>query len=152
MDAQKFISDVSPAAISSEAKTAIPASFVIAEAALESGWGDCAPGFNLFGVKADSSWTGNVTVQRTREFLHGHWVLIEAKFRAYSGWLESIEDHAKFLTTNARYKAAFAFRDGASFAQAVAKAGYATDPTYAAKIISIIREHGLALFDVKASH
>jgi flagellum-specific peptidoglycan hydrolase FlgJ len=73
---------------------------------------------------------------------------ITANFRAYPDWLGSINDHAQFLLTNPRYKPAFAYTTGALFAQAVAAAGYATDPQYAAKITSIIRAHGLASLDV----
>lgn len=148
MTPQDFISAVSPAARSSMQSTKIPASFTVAESALESGWGAHAPGFNLFGIKADPSWTGPVTIQRTREFLSGAWTFVDAKFRAYSGWLGSIEDHAQFLLTNERYRPAFAYTTGALFAQAVAAAGYATDPNYAATIISIIKAHTLSALDV----
>ncbi|RDU99243.1 glycoside hydrolase family 73 protein [Trinickia dinghuensis] len=142
-----FISAVGPAARTSMQSTKIPASFTVAEAAIESGWGVHAPGFNLFGVKADPSWHGPVTVQRTREFLNGSWTFVEARFRAYSDWLGSIADHAAFLTSNQRYRPAFAYTSGATFAQAVAAAGYATDPQYASKIITIIKAHNLSQLD-----
>lgn len=147
MTPQDFIAAVSPAARASMQTTKIPASFTVAEGALESGWGAHAPGFNLFGVKADPSWTGPVTVQRTREFLNGAWTFVDARFRAYSDWLGSISDHAQFLLLNQRYKPAFAYTSGATFAQAIAAAGYATDPQYAAKIISIIKAHHLSQLD-----
>jgi flagellum-specific peptidoglycan hydrolase FlgJ len=142
-----FISAISPAARTSMQSTKIPASFTVADAAIESGWGAHAPGFNLFGVKADPSWSGPVTVQRTREFLNGAWTFVDAKFRAYADWLGSIEDHAQFLLTNLRYKPAFAYSTGTMFAQAVAGAGYATDPAYAQKIISVIKAHSLIQLD-----
>lgn len=147
MSPEDFIAAVAPAARASMQTSKIPASFTVAEGALESGWGAHAPGYNLFGIKADSSWTGPVTVQRTREFLHGAWTFVEAKFRAYPDWLGSIEDHAQFLLTNPRYRPAFAYVSGSTFAQAIAAAGYATDPDYATKIISIIKTHNLSALD-----
>jgi flagellum-specific peptidoglycan hydrolase FlgJ len=147
MTPQAFIAAVAQAAKTSMQTSKIPASFTVAEGALESGWGAHAPGYNLFGIKADPSWTGSITVQRTREFLNGAWTFVDAKFRAYSGWLGSIDDHAQFLLTNPRYRPAFSCTSGADFAQAIAAAGYATDPNYAAKIIAIINAHGLSSLD-----
>lgn len=150
MTPQEFIAAISTAARASAATTKIPASFTVAEAALESGWGAHCPGFNLFGIKADDSWTGPFTTKVTSEFVDGKKVSTTARFRAYTGWLGSILDHAQFLLTNSRYKPAFAYQGGASFAKAVAAAGYATDPDYAAKIISIINTHKLAALDLPA--
>jgi flagellar protein FlgJ len=143
-----FIAAIGPAAKASALTTKIPASFTVAQAALESAWGAHCPGFNLFGIKADPSWKGPVTSQVTHEVVNGKTIEITANFRAYPDWLGSINDHAQFLLTNPRYKPAFAYTTGALFAQAVAAAGYATDPQYAAKITSIIRAHGLASLDV----
>jgi flagellar protein FlgJ len=151
MNPQDFIAAISTAARSSATLTKIPASFTVAEAALESGWGAHCPGFNIFGIKADASWTGPVTLQETHEVVNGQTITIQAKFRAYDGWLGSILDHAQFLLTNPRYKSAFAWTDGASFAKAVAAAGYATDPQYAAKIVSIINAHKLTALDLTAT-
>ena len=145
-----FISAVSPAAKTSMESTHIPASFVVADAALESGWGNSlltTEAMNLFGVKADSSWHGPVFNINTREFLDGRWCMELAGFRKYTDWLGSINDHAAFLIDNERYSAAFACTDGPSFATAVANAGYATDPDYAQKIIEIINAHNLAALD-----
>jgi len=142
-----FINAIAPAACTSAVTTKIPASFTVAEAALESGWGSAAPGMNLFGIKADPSWQGPVTIQNTREFLNGAWTMAQARFRAYTDWLGSITDHAQFLLTNPRYQSAFACANGCDFAHAVQAAGYATDPSYAAKIISIINAHNLIALD-----
>jgi flagellum-specific peptidoglycan hydrolase FlgJ len=130
--------------------TKIPASFVVADAALESGWGLSEltrEAMNLFGVKADSSWHGETYPIRTREFLNGQWIMEEAEFRKYANWLDSLNDHAQFLITNLRYRYAFNYKTGALFATAVANAHYATDPNYAEKIIAIINAHGLAALD-----
>jgi len=148
MTPQDFIAALSGPAQASMATTAIPASFVVADAALESGWGGHCPGFNLFGIKADPSWTGAVTTQQTHEVVNGQTITITANFRAYADWLSSLNDHATFLMTNPRYQPAFAYTTGALFAQAVAAAGYATDPQYAQKIIEIITAHNLGMLDI----
>ena len=146
-----FIAAIAPAARASMLKTKVPASFVIAEGALESAWGKsmlASQACNLFGVKADSSWHGDVLTMNTREFIDHQWVIEPARWRKYPGWLPCIDDHAAFLLQNLRYRPAFAFvGDTEKFTRAVAAAGYATDPTYADKIISIIRGHGLKQFD-----
>lgn len=150
MTPQEFIAAIGPAAQASAAKTQIPASFTTAQAALESGWGKsqlAREAFNLFGVKADASWQGDVLEMPTREFLGGQWVTVIARWRRYPGWLECLDDHAAFLLQNPRYRPAFQFQDGPRFASAIARAGYATDPTYSAKIISIIQGRGLAALD-----
>lgn len=143
MTPDDFIAQIGPPAQESAKTTRIPASFTVAEAALESGWGAHCPGMNLFGIKADVSWHGAITQQITHEVVQGKTVQITANFRAYPSWLASIEDHAQFLLTNPRYKPAFSCTDGKAFAMAVAAAGYATDPLYASKIISIIDAHAL---------
>ena len=145
-----FFKTLAPSAVASAKATKIPASFVLAEAALESAWGNsllAKNALNFFGVKADSSWHGRTITMRTREYLHGVWLTVPALWREYASILECMEDHAKFLLTNERYKPAFQHVDGESFATAVAKAGYATDPHYAEKIVSIIREHDLDKLD-----
>ena len=152
MKPDDFIAAVAPAAQQSMAVTGIPASFTIAEGALESGWGSSqlvAQGKNIFGVKADASWHGDTLTMQTREFLHGDWVMVPALWRKYDDWLGCIEDHARFLLDNRRYQDAFQHTtDGEAFTLAVAQAGYATDPAYASKIISIMRAHDLHTFDL----
>ena len=155
MKPAEFIAAIAPAAKKSMLSTRIPASFVIAEGALESGWGSsmlAERGMNLFGVKADPSWHGPTIDMRTREYLHGEWLMLPAKWRKYADWLDCINDHAQFLLTNPRYKSAFDHADDSEvFTRAVAAAGYATDPTYAGKIISIIRGHDLTQFDKRSA-
>ncbi|MDE3022966.1 MAG: glycoside hydrolase family 73 protein [Pseudomonadota bacterium] len=151
MKPSDFINALASAAQESMKTTKIPASFVIAEGALESGWGQsmlAENGMNLFGVKADPSWNGPTIEMRTREYLRGEWVIVPAKWRKYSTWLDCINDHAKFLLNNPRYEKAFAYTsDSIAFTRAIAAAGYATDPSYAAKIIAIIYGHNLIQFD-----
>ena len=150
MDAQDFIDLIGPAAQASAKDSGVPASFTVAEAALESGWGEsllARSAKNLFGVKADPAWHGEILTLNTREFLHGTWVMVPARWRKYDDWQDCMDDHAAFLHQNRRYVPCFECTTGEAFAIAVAQAGYATDPDYAAKIISIIRQHRLADLD-----
>lgn len=150
MNTQDFIKLIGPAAQASAKTTGVPASFTVAEAALESGWGAsqlASQGRNLFGVKADPAWHGDVLTLNTREFLHGTWVMVPARWRKYADWHACIDDHAAFLHQNRRYLPCFECTTGGEFAKAVAQAGYATDPEYAAKLVSIIDQHGLAILD-----
>ena len=152
MTPAEFIAAVAPAAQASMAETTIPASFTVAEGALESGWGSSGlarQANNLFGVKADLSWTGDVLTMNTREFFHGQWVMVPARWRKYPDWLSCIADHAQFFLTNARYNDCFSCSDGEGFAKAVAAAGYATDPQYADKLIATMRAHNMAALDVE---
>lgn len=146
-----FIAALAPGAVACMAKTRIPASFTTAQAALESGWGHSAIAYdarNLFGVKADPSWHGETIMAPTQEFIRGKWITVEAKWRKYPSWEACLEDHANFLLYNPRYHSAFEHCDDVeAFVQAIARAGYATDPAYAAKIISIIHSHNLKRFD-----
>lgn len=151
MTPAEFIATISAAAQASMLATKIPASFIIAQAALESGWGKSQLvtfGRNLFGVKADPAWKGEVLTMQTKEFLKGQWVTVPALWRKYPDWLACLNDHAAFLLTNRRYRPAFAHCDDAeAFSRAIAAAGYATDPEYANKIVSVIRAHNLIQFD-----
>lgn len=146
-----FIATIAPPAKESAKRTKIPASFTVAQAALESGWGKsllASKGKNLFGVKADHAWKGDVLTLNTREFIKGKWVMVEAHWRKYQDWLDSIEDHANFLLLNPRYRKAFAKpMNGEDFARVIQSAGYATDPRYADKIITVIHSHDLASLD-----
>lgn len=130
--------------------TGIPASFTLAQAALESAWGSsklAQSGCNLFGVKADKSWRGAVTMMPTREFVNKKPVMEMAKWRCYKDWDECLTDHALFFRQNKRYAKCFAETTGEGWARAVAAAGYATDPDYAAKLIATMHARNLARFD-----
>lgn len=151
MKPEDFINTLAGPAQASMGKTKIPASFVIAEGALESAWGEsllAKNGMNLFGVKANSAWKGETLSINTREFLKGKWVMIPALWRKYSNWVDCIDDHAQFFFQNKRYFPALAVRnDPIAFTKAVAAAGYATDPEYANKIIAVINSHNLKQYD-----
>lgn len=128
-------------------KSGIPASFTLAQAALESSWGARAPGCNLFGLKADKGWAGPVVNFDTHEVVNGQRIAITDKFRCYSSWVEGLLDRAQFLKKNPRYAACFQEVTGHGWARAVARAGYATDPSYADKLIDIMNGRNMTRFD-----
>lgn len=151
MSPDQFIAAISAAAQASAKTTKVPASFVVAQAALESAWGTSRlslEGKNLFGVKADKGWKGPVITMPTREFVGGKWITVLAPWRKYATWLDCINDHADFFIKNPRYKPCFSCETAEGFAEAVANAGYATDPQYAQKVISVMRAHNLSTLDV----
>jgi len=119
---------------------------LIAQAALETGWGqrmirgaDGNNSFNLFGIKADNGWKGARVSTETIEFRDGLMRKERAQFRAYASPEESFSDYVDFLKRNPRYSDALRQADDApAFARALSEAGYATDPDYANKINQIM--------------
>ena len=120
MTPQSFILYICNAARDCQKATKIPASFTIAQAAVESGWGARTPGNNLFGIKADKSWHGDVIPVPTHEVIDGVRKAVTCNFRKYLSWGDSINDHAKFLTENPRYHAAFLCDNAIDFTKAIA--------------------------------
>ncbi|MBE3576858.1 MAG: glucosaminidase domain-containing protein [Limnochordales bacterium] len=142
MTPKEFLAWIKPHALKLQNELGIPAAVIAAQAALETGWGKSAVGNNLFGIK----WTGQGPYQeaRTTEYVNGKKQSVIAKFRAYETPYESLRDHSAFLLENPRYSQALAVADDPErFAEEIARAGYATDPKYAAKLKSIMRLHGL---------
>lgn len=126
-----FVKQYWPIAVYAEDKTGIPALFTITQAGLESAWGKSAPGYNYFGVKADSSWHGEVQNLATTEYVNGKYVHVVLPFRAYPGPIESFIDHGNFFLQNSRYAPALDYLDHPYiFAAMIAKEGYATAPNY----------------------
>ncbi len=150
MTPAEFIAAMSGPAQAAQAKTRVPASFTVAEAALESGWGHsrlAVEAFNLFGVKADPAWLGERIAMDTREWsIIDGWTMVSAYWRKYRDFESCLEDHGDFLS-HSRYAHCFDAANGEEFARAVQAAGYATDPAYADKLISIMRAHNLAALD-----
>lgn len=138
MTPREFVSTFKPAALANEAASGVPWQVTLAQAALESGWGRYAPGFNFFGIKADRSWTGQSQRLWTREVINGFDVRVQADFRAYDTPQESFADHAAFLKRWSRYAKAFETADPRVFARRVAAAGYATDPKYGDTLVGLI--------------
>lgn len=142
---QEFIDAVLPHAEKAAKELGIPARVLVAQAALETGWGkhqirhaDGKASFNLFGIKADKSWDGDRVRTMTHEYEGGRMERQEAKFRSYGSIAESFEDYARFLKSNPRYEQALRHQGSAhQFVSGLQKAGYATDPAYAQKIMRI---------------
>ena len=112
---------------------------ILAQAALETGWGQHAPGNNVFGVKAGSGWSGGTVQTLTQEFRNGVASVGTAAFRAYQDVAESVQNYAALLS-RPRYQAARdQGNDISAFATALQRSGYATDPHYAAKLVAIAR-------------
>jgi len=151
MPPSAFIALLLPSAQACQRATGIPASFTIAQAALESGWGTRAPGNNLFGIKADRSWKGKTVSFDTHEVFDGKRVGMVDKFRAYATLDECLADRASFFKVNPRYAACFKETTGEGWARAVAKAGYATDPKYADTLIAVMQGRKMAQYDVDRS-
>ncbi|MDT8993047.1 flagellar assembly peptidoglycan hydrolase FlgJ [Curvibacter sp. APW13] len=125
-----------------EAATGIPASFMIGQAGHESGWGkheiklkNGQSAHNLFGIKAGASWKGKVAEVTTTEYVDGVAQKKVAKFRAYGSYDEAFADYAKLISESPRYeKVRSQGKTAQAFASGLQKAGYATDPEYAAKL------------------
>jgi flagellar protein FlgJ len=143
--AQMFAANIWPYAVSASQTTGIPAQFLVAQAALETGWGkseprwaDGRPSYNLFGIKAGTQWQGAEVEASTSEFVSGVSEKKVERFRAYSSYAEAFEDYARLLSQSPRYAQVVGSRDANSFAQGLQKAGYATDPAYASKLTRVI--------------
>ena len=128
--------------------TGIPAKFMLGQAALETGWGkreirgaDGNSSHNLFGIKATGNWTGKTVEVATTEYVNGVAQKKMEKFRAYDSYADSFRDYANLLKNNPRYQNVIANgQDATAFAQGLQRAGYATDPNYAAKLSRIIKQ------------
>ena len=144
--AASFIQAHTDAAAAAEKETGIPAKFMIAQAAHETGWGrkeiknaDGTTSFNLFGMKAGPSWKGATTDVTTTEYIGGRAHKVTQTFRAYSSYAESFADYASTMKNSPRYAAVVAAgNDASGFAKGLQKAGYATDPAYATKLAKMI--------------
>lgn len=134
-----------------EQSTGIPAKFMLGQAALESGWGkrmirnaDGTSSNNLFGIKAGPNWKGKVATAVTTEYVNGKPQRRVEKFRAYDSPADSFRDYARMIANNPRYEKVMASGgDAEAFARGLQRAGYATDPNYAAKLTRLIK-HSLA--------
>lgn len=125
-------------------------SVVLAQAILESDWGTSDKALqanNLFGIKAASDWTGPTVTLPTKEYVNNKWIFIDAKWRKYENWTASIMDHANFLITRKHYKNIIGETDYKKVCNELQKAGYATDPTYANKLIVRIEQYNLTKYD-----
>ena len=140
-----FVNRVWPHAVEASRSTGIPPQFLVAQAALETGWGkneirraDGSPAYNLFGIKAGKNWDGQSVEAKTTEYVDGNPVVSTERFRAYASYEESFKDYANLLRSNPRYSGVIGSQDGTEFARRLQQAGYASDPQYADKLSRII--------------
>lgn len=143
--AGEFVSRIWPYALGAANALGVPTQFVVAHSALESGWGkgeirlaNGAPSFNLFGVKAGRGWQGPSVEVQTTEYVDGVAQTVKERFRVYGSYAESFRDYANLLRNNGRFSSVIGQQDGARFAGALQRSGYATDPAYAEKLTRII--------------
>lgn len=143
--ASDFVNRVWPHALEASKRVGVPAQFLVAHSALESGWGkseirsaDGSPSYNLFGIKAGRNWQGPSVDVSTTEYVDGVAQTSVEKFRVYGSYAESFADYASLLRNSPRFSSVLGQRDGASFASALQQSGYATDPNYADKLSRII--------------
>jgi flagellar protein FlgJ len=144
---ERFMSQHLPAAQRASKVSGVPTQLILAQAALESGWGrreprgaGGEPSFNLFGIKADKSWKGPSVEITTTEFMQGENRRVKARFRAYGSYAEAFADHARFLSTHPRYAPVLQAPDAQRAAEGLQRAGYATDPHYAAKLQRLMQQ------------
>lgn len=144
---EHFVARLLPAAQRASEASGVPAQLIMAQAALESGWGrreikgeGGQPTFNLFGIKADKSWKGPVAEVTTTEYVRGKPEQLQASFRAYASYDEAFADYARFLTSNPRYASVRMAPDAAEAAHGLQRAGYATDPAYGDKLVRIMKQ------------
>ncbi|MBY9078419.1 glucosaminidase domain-containing protein [Paenibacillus sp. HN-1] len=152
MEPATFIATIAPLAVSDMQRTRVPASLTIAQAALESSWGSsglAVKANNLFGIKGTGP-AGSVTMPTT-EYVNGRPITVNAAFRAYHNYGESIADHSSLIVhgvswDRGKYSGVLG-ADGRTAAKAIAAAGYATDPKYDELLIQLMDRYNLYSYD-----
>jgi len=147
-DSDTFVATMLPMAEQAAKRIGIDPRYLVAQAALETGWGksvmrnsDGSSSHNLFGIKATGNWEGDSARAITSEFRDGQFVKETAAFRSYDSYQDSFHDLVSLLQNNSRYQDAVKSADKPEqFVQELQKAGYATDPNYASKISQIARQ------------
>ena len=149
-----FLSAIKQGAMDGAKEGVLP-SITAAQAILESGWGSSelakAPNNNLFGIKDSEDWNGESVTVLTQEYVNGGYITVNAAFRKYASWNDRVVDHAKFFTSTEwrknNYRKVVNETDYRIAAQELKNAGYATDPGYAGKLISLIEAYKLYEWD-----
>ncbi len=155
--ADRFVADLLPDARTAARQLGVSAELLIAQAALETGWGkramlhaDGRNGFNLFGIKAGAEWRGDTMRKASLEYHDGLLQSETSRFRAYSSPAQSLADYAEFIQSSPRYAPVVeSAANDQEYIRGIHAAGYATDPDYADKVLGIL--HGNLLRDTLAS-
>jgi len=156
---EDFVKQLWPVAQQAGRELGIDPRHILAQAALETGWGRAVPSnaegessFNFFGIKIGSQWTGNAVAVRTLEFENGIPVPKTERFRSYDSPQDCFRDYVALLKGGSRYSEALnTGADAKAFASALQKGGYATDPAYAQKIASIAQNLSSAIAPLKSA-
>lgn len=142
---EEYVNRVWPHAVEAANSIGVPPQFLIAQSALETGWGkseirraDGSSTYNVFGIKAGRSWQGESVEVQTTEYVNGEPLTTRERFRVYSSYAEAFNDYASLLSNNARFSNVIGQQDGTQFARSLQESGYATDPAYAKKLDRII--------------
>lgn len=143
--AKSFIASILPSVQTAAKQLGVAPVAILAQAALETGWGQHAPGNNVFGVKAGSGWAGGAVQTLTREFRNGVASVGTAAFRAYQNVADSVDNYAALLSRPRYQSVRGQGNDISAFASALQRSGYATDPDYAAKLVAIARSPRMQL-------
>ncbi len=144
---QDFVQRLTPHAVQASRESGVPAQLILGQAALESGWGrreirlaDGGNSYNLFGIKATGNWNGKVAEVMTTEYHNGIASKQVEKFRAYGSYAEAFSDYARLLRDNPRYaQVVQPGQNAPDAARALQRAGYATDPNYADKLVGVMQ-------------
>ncbi|WP_318766784.1 glycoside hydrolase family 73 protein [Lactiplantibacillus carotarum] len=150
---QGFINKLAPEAQAIQKKYRVLASISLSQAILESDWGrstNATENNNLFGVKAYATQAGRLMT--TQEYYDGAYHTVKRRFRVYDSWHDSLVGHAQKLANGTpwdeqHYAAVIQATDYRTAAKALQTAGYATDPSYAQKLINIIQKYDLQRYD-----
>lgn len=145
---EEFIRDLLPHASKGAAELGVKPGVLIAQAALETGWGqkvirhaDGRSSFNLFGIKADTGWSGDKVTVATLEYEDGIAAKQRAAFRSYDSLAEAVSGYVDFLRSNPRYQSVLEqAADPDAYLSGLKAAGYATDPAYVEKIKAIMNQ------------
>ena len=142
---QAFLDRLSDPAQAASRTTGVPAELILAQAALETGWGrheiaaaDGRNSHNLFGIKAGSHWQGPTTEITTHEYLNGQRTRVSDSFRVYGSFEEAFTDYARLIGDNPRYERVTTAPSAEQAARELQAGGYATDPAYADKLIAVM--------------
>lgn len=146
-ESRGFLSRLLKPAMDVARRSGIPHQLILAQAALESGWGNKEivtaqgkPSHNLFGVKATDDWQGETTDVTTTEYTNGVAQKVKGTFKVYHSYAEALSDYTSLLLHNPRYRHVLQAGTPEMAAKALQSAGYATDPDYAQKLTGIIRQ------------
>lgn len=134
-------------------ESGILASLTGAQALIESNKGNSGltqKANNLFGIKANKAWKGEYVTMKTKEYVNGKYITVDAKFRKYASWKDSINDHSKFLRDNKRYANLIGVTDYKTACKLIKDDGYATSPTYTKTLTDTIEKYGLYSWDGQA--